>query len=266
VGLATLVRENPPVAALTALWLLGPPVLFLTVKTGSSLDLSPRHLIYVLPLWAAAAGVGAARLLARRSRPMQAAALGLLTLAAAFGSTGVHDPRELRFPVGMASERELAVPAARLRAKIEPGDLLYPFSAVYLAPLPEAGRATGLPRAQVKLLVRALHRVDLPAGSVYVAVPVAKTRIRLAALRAQLGPGFSAERLGGWLILERKGPLSDRVSIADAIAILLRKAQSATSNPYQPALRRYYELGIYVAGGAEGQLRGEGQLPLKRAG
>jgi hypothetical protein len=255
VGLYTVAREHAAVAALTTLWLLGPPVLFLTVRTGSSLDLSPRHLIYVLPLWAGAAGVGAARLLAGTSRSVQVGALGLLTLVAAFASTGVHDPRELRFPVGMASERELAVPSARLRAEIEPGDLLYPFSAVYLAPLPESGRATGLPRAQVKLLVRALNRVELPAGSVYVAVPLARTAVRLGQLRSRLAPGFTAERLRGWLILGRRGPLADRAEIAGSITTLLREAKDATVDPYQPALRRYYELGIYVADGADRQLR-----------
>lgn len=260
VGLATLVRERPAVAALTALWLLAPPVLFLMVRSSASPDLSPRHLIYALPLWAAAVGVGAARLLGRVNLPARFAALALVTLAAALASTGVHDPRELKFPAGMGAERELAAPAARLRAEIQPGDLLYPFSAVHLAALPASGRATSLPRAQVKLLVRALRRVDLPAGSVYVAVPVASTDIRLDQLETGLAPGFTAERIGGWLILERQGPVSDRPSIAAAIATLLREAQAATSDPYDAALHRYYQLGIDVAGATERQLR------LERAG
>lgn len=255
VGIVALARERPAVAVLTALWLLGPPLLFLTVQSSSSPDLSPRHLIYALPLWAAAAGVGAARLLGRASSPAQAAALGLLTLAAAFASTGVHDPRELKFPAGMAAERELARPAARLRAEIRPGDLLFPFSAVYLAALPASAQATGLPRAQATLLRRALRRVELPAGSVFVSVPVAGSDIRLDRLNARLAPGFTAERVGGWLILERRGPLTDRSSIAAAISTLLREAQAATSSPYHSALARYYQLGIDVANGAEGGLR-----------
>ena len=110
VGLATLAREHPAVAALTALWLLAPPLLFLSVQSHSSPDLSPRHLIYVLPLWAAAVGVGAARLLKRVSPPAQAAAPGLLVVAAAFASTGVHDPRELRFPAGLGAEQRARLP------------------------------------------------------------------------------------------------------------------------------------------------------------
>lgn len=260
VGLATLVRERPAVAALTALWLTAPPLLFLTVQSRSSPDLSPRHLIYALPLWAAVAGVGAARLLGRANAPGQAAALGLLTLAAAFASTGVHDPRELRFPAGMGAESELALPAARLRAEIRPGDVLFPFSAVHLAALPASAWATSLPRAQPGLLARAIRRVELPAGSVFVSVPVASSNIRIDRLNARLGPGFTAERLGGWLILERRGPLPDRPAIATAISTLLREAKAATFGPYHTALAGYYQLGIDVADGAERRLR------LDRAG
>jgi len=254
VGIATLARERPAVAALTALWLLAPPLLFLTVQSRSSPDLSPRHLIYALPLWAAAAGVGATRLLGRASPPAQAAALGLLTLAAALASTGVHDPRELRFPAGLGAEKELAAPAARLRAEIRPGDVLFPFSALHLAALPAAGRATGLPRAQPGLLARAIRRVDVPAGTVFVAVPLAETQVRLDRLDAQ------AERIGGWLILRRRGPIDDRPAIAAAIADLLREARAATVAPYHSALDGYYKLGIDVAEGAERRLR------LDRAG
>jgi hypothetical protein len=255
VGLVTMARERPALAALTALWLLAPPLLFLLVRSSSSPDLSPRHLIYALPLWAAAAGVGAARLLRRRRLPVQAAALGVLTLVAALGSTGVHDPRELKFPAGLGAEGELAQPATRLRSEIRPGDVLFPFSAVHLAALPASGRARALPRAQPELLARAIRRVQLPAGSVFVSVPVATSEIRLDRLRASLGDGFSAERIGGWLILERRGPLLDRPSIAAAIATLLRGARDATSGRYHTALAGYYELGIDVADGAERRLR-----------
>ena len=258
VGLVTLARERPPVAALTVLWLLAPPILFLTVQTSSSPDLSPRHLIYALPLWVAAAGVGAARLLSRSAPLVQAAALGALLLLAAFASAGVHDPRVLRFPAGLGAERELEAPSARLRAEIRPGDVLFPFSAVNLAALPAAGRATALPRSQPVILERAIRRVRLPAGSLYVAVPVAKTRIRLDRLRARLDSGSHAERIGGWLILEQKGPIRDRPAIAAGIANLLREARAATTRPYHTALEGYYRLGIDVADGARRRLRLDG--------
>src|SRR6266511_3104965 len=149
-GLVTLAHDRPAVAALTA------PLLFLIVRRHSSPVLSPRLLMSAIPLWAAAAGVGAARLLTYERPPVQAAALGVLTLVAALGSTGVHDPRELRFPAGLGAERELARPATRLRAEIRPGDVLFPFSSVHLAALPASGRARALPRAQPELLARAI--------------------------------------------------------------------------------------------------------------
>ncbi len=249
VGLNALVRERPPVAVLLGLWLFAPPLLFLTVQSSSSPDLSPRHLIYALPLWAATAGLGAARLLGRARAPVQAAALGLLALAAAFASTGVHDPRDLTFPAGMGAEQELAAPAARLRAQIRPGDVLFPFSALHLAALPAAGEATALPRAQPGLLASAIRRVEVPAGTVFVAVPLADTQVRLDLLNPQ------AERIGGWLILRRPGPIGDRPAIAAAISTLLREARTATVAPYDPALAGYYKLGIDVAEGAERRLR-----------
>ena len=180
-------------------------------------------------------------------------------LVAAFGSTGVHDPRQPNFPEGLGTEAELAGPAARLRTEIKSGDVLFPFSPVHLAALPASGRARTLPRAQPELLARALRRVELPAGSLFVSVPVADTEIRLHQLQSRLGPGFVVEKLGGWLILERRGPLRDRASIAAAISKGLREAQVATVQ-YNLALAGYYRLGIYVAEGAERQLQ------LDRAG
>ena len=66
VGLVELVRREPAFAALT-LSILVPPILFLLIRTESTPDLSPRHLFYGLPLWAAAIGVGMTKFLARNS-------------------------------------------------------------------------------------------------------------------------------------------------------------------------------------------------------
>ena len=249
VGLVTLVRDRPAVAALTALWIFAPPLLFLTVRSHSSPDLSPRHLIYALPLWAAATGVGAARLLTLVRPEAQAAALAVLLVVAAFGSSAVHDPRAIEFPTGMGAENELRAPAARLRSEIRPGDVLFPFSALHLAALPASGHARTMPRAQPEILARALRRVDLPAGSVVVTVPLAGTRLRADRLHGH------GERVGGWLILRRQGPMRDRAQIAAAIGALLREARAATVAPYDPALDGYYKLGIDVADGAVGRLR-----------
>jgi hypothetical protein len=106
-----------------------------------------------------------------------------------------------------------------------------------------------MPRAQAEVLARALRRVDLPAGSVFVAVPVAETQIRVEQLEG------TGERVGGWLILRRAGPMHDRAAIAEAIGGLLREARAATVPPYDVALGGYYKLGIDVADGARRRLR-----------
>ena len=60
-GIGVLASRSPAVAVLAAAVFVA-PVLFVVVPTGSDPDLSPRHLFYGLPLWAAAIGVGVASL------------------------------------------------------------------------------------------------------------------------------------------------------------------------------------------------------------
>jgi len=246
VGLVALARERPAVAALTALWLLAPPVLILAVHSGAEPDLSPRHLIYALPLWGAEAGVGAARLLSRARPLAQAAALGLLALAAAFAPAGIRDPRSLTYAAGLSTPSALVEPAHRLRAEVGAGDVLFPFSAVYLAALPEAGRARALPPGEPKLVARAMRRVELPAGDVFVAVPVGTSGLRLGRLRERLGPRFSAERLGGWLIVEGRGPFGDRASVLAAVSRALAEARAAAAGPLPEGLTAYYSHSLAV--------------------
>jgi len=208
IGFAWLVRARAPVAALTTLWLLAPPLLFVLLRTSSSRDLSPRHLVYAMPLVAAAVGVGATRLLGRLRSPFQAAGLGLILVAGVIAPAGIPDPRSLTYIAGVSSKDELAAPAARLRAGIHDDDVLFPYSPVFLAALPESGDARSLPRAEPELLARAVRRVDLPAGDVWVAIPGRP-----------------------WVIVHRPGPFRDRVSILDAVAEALRDHRGGTLPP-----------------------------------
>jgi len=250
-GLATLARTRPAFIALAGTWLLAPPLMFLVVRSGSSPDLSPRHLIYALPAWAAVVGVGAARVLRRLGSPLQAAALGLLALVAAFGSAGVPDPRSLTYVAGLSSEHELAWPGAALRTEVQSDDVLFPFSPVYLAGLPATGRARSLPRAEPQLVVRAVRRVELPANEVFVAVPVGETRIQLERLRHR---DLVPERFGGWLIVRRLGPFADRAAILEAAADALREARSARIGPIPPQLAGYYTQNLAVLASARRRL------------
>ncbi len=256
IGFVTLVRERPAVAALAALWLLAPPLLILAVRSGAKPDLSPRHLIYALPLWAAAAGVGAARLLVRARPIAQAGALALLTIVAILAPSGIRDPRSLTYAAPLGSRAALAEPARRLRAEIEPGDVLFPFSSVFLAALPEAGRARALPPGEPKLIARAARRVELPAGALFVAVPVGASGLHLGRLRQRLGPGFFAARLGSWLIVEARGPFDDRASILTAATHALDASQTAASGPLPEGLSAYYGHSLSVLREAKRTLSG----------
>jgi hypothetical protein len=94
-GLVVLARRMPAVATLAAAVAV-PPVLFVLVPAGSEPDLSPRHLFYGLPLWAAAIGVGVAwlrRWIPDRAWPVVVAAT--IVLAVAAPASALKDPREL---------------------------------------------------------------------------------------------------------------------------------------------------------------------------
>ena len=157
VGLAVLVRREPPVAAL-ALSILVPPVLFLLIRTEATPDLSPRHLFYGLPLWAAAIGVGVTRFL--RQKP----ALVLVVLIAVTApASSLRDPREIGFAT--------AVPGDGPSVRADANDLLVPYSAVFLASLSDLRRAVALPHAPGNEIVAAVDHADEPIGTVRVAVP-----------------------------------------------------------------------------------------------
>jgi hypothetical protein len=154
-GLAVLFRQEPAFAAL-ALSIALPPLLFVLVRTDATPDLSPRHLFYGLPLWAAAIGVAASRL------PLPAAALVAL-IAVTSPASALRDPRE--FELASASPGE--VPVVRAREN----DLLMPYSAVFLASLPAVRDALALPHGPGNEIVRALEHADEPVGAVHLAIP-----------------------------------------------------------------------------------------------
>jgi hypothetical protein len=170
VGIAVLLRERPAVAAL-ALATMIPPLLFVAVRTSSAPDLSPRHLFYGLPLWAAAIGVGAVRLTRRLPPAAGAAALaGIVLAAAASPVSALRDPRELGFASVPQSERHT------IRAGSH--DVLIPYSAVFLKELQDVRSAVALPHAPGDEILRALDHVDQPIGDVYLAIPTSPWTIR----------------------------------------------------------------------------------------
>jgi hypothetical protein len=163
-GLVVLVRREPAVAAV-ALSILVPPVLFLLLRTESTPDLSPRHLFYGLPLWAAAIGVGMTTLM-RQNVAVAIAALIAVTSPA----SALREPREIGFAT--------AAPADNRSIRAEANDLLVPYSAVFLASLSDVRGALALPHAPADEIVAALEHAEEPIGSVYLAVPTTPWTVR----------------------------------------------------------------------------------------
>ena len=90
--LALARSANPFVAFAVLCALLAPPVLFMLLRTAGSPGLSPRHLAYALPVWAALVGVGVVRLAAATA--WVAVALAAVAAALAARRAGSSIPRD----------------------------------------------------------------------------------------------------------------------------------------------------------------------------
>ncbi|MDP9491754.1 MAG: glycosyltransferase family 39 protein [Actinomycetota bacterium] len=160
-GLVVVARGEPAVAAVTATVVL-PPLLFLLLSAGSAPDLSPRHLFYALPLWAAAIGVGASWLVRRLPAGLAAAAIVAIALVAvASPASGLRDPREL------------GLLPTRIDASVRAGrqDLLVPYSTPFLAELGQVRDGVALPQGPGDLILGALEHAGEPISTVFVAIP-----------------------------------------------------------------------------------------------
>lgn len=160
-GLVVLARTNVPVAVVAASVFV-PPLLFVAIPAGSQPDLSPRHLFYGLPLWAAAIGVGAVSL--RRWLPDRAwapAAAAVLVLAVVAPASALRDPREL----GLLPTRT----PGELRAGRN--ELLVPYAIPFLDELGGVRKALALPQGPGDEIRAALEHADEPIGAVLIALP-----------------------------------------------------------------------------------------------
>lgn len=151
VGAWTLPRAF---AALGLLVVALPPLVLATLTADK---LSPRHLIFVLPVWTTFVAAGLTRVPGRVF--VTAAAIAVAALA----PTAVADPR--------ASTSDPTAAAAWVRTHVRGGDALYPYSPVFLAALPHTGIA--LPREPVAL-ERMLRRTK-GIKRTLVAIPTGRT-------------------------------------------------------------------------------------------
>ena len=240
VGAWWLARQRREVAALTALAVAAPPALFVLVRTGSNPDLSPRHLVYALPLWSVVVGAGAAVVLRRLPVAGQAAGATALAVVGLLAPSGIHDPRDTAYTRRVGSAQALSEPARWLRSTVAPGDVLYPYASVYLAGLPETGEGVALPRAQPEPIVRALETATFPVREAFVAVPAPGIRLEGPALAARLGSPYSVRRFDVWVLVRARGPFRDRADVLHAIVRVLSAARDVAEGSPRAPTRSYF--------------------------
>jgi hypothetical protein len=226
-GIVILLRRERYFVVWGIVAFAGPPLLSTLVRTGRAPDLSPRHLIFALPFFAAFVGAAVARL------PARPLALAGLAVVAALSTQGINDPRAITYTAALGSPDALRAPADWLRANVGENDVLYPYSSVYLAALPQAGEARGLPRAQVQSLLAALDRIDYPSGDLYVAIPAGTTAV---------DPAPGAHDFGRWVLVRKAGPFADRAAVLRAADDALAAARSALEGPVPAPLAGWFGL------------------------
>jgi hypothetical protein len=256
VGTVVLLRTRTAFAAFGLLVLVAPPVLFVLLRTGSVMGLSPRHLVFALPLWAAAIGAGVAWLTRSLHPGIAVGCVALVTVVALLApSGGVRDPRGWPNVVlgggpdetATGSRERLGPPADWLRDNVGEGDLLFPFSSVFLAGLPATGEAVSLPYSQTTLLERALDRLDGSAEAVVVAVPVGEAAVDADALRSLLGDGYEVEAFPGWLLVRAAGPFAEPAHALQRVATVFAAVPDAVDVDRYPELRFYVDRSLRTA-------------------
>lgn len=241
-GFGLGLRRFPAFAALAASALLTVPILLSVLPVGRATgarQVSPRHLIFALPVWAALIGLALSWLLARRSTAVVAVSLAALAaVAVAFPSTAVDDPRDDGSLVALGaghgssalgSRESLAAPARWLRARVRERDLLFPYSALFLAALPESARGVSLPRSHPSTLLRTLRRAPRPYGCLYVAVPVGRDAVRVGELRAAL-PRAEVAAFRRWLVVRSCDRLRGPAAALRALSRSLGSTERAVAS------------------------------------
>src|SRR6266540_1766088 len=215
VGAFALGRHRGAAAAFVGLAITVPPIaLAIAGAAGAVSDrLGPRHLIYTLPLWIGLVATGVSSIGALFQFRARMAILVAVVVAAALAPSAVSEPRT----IPMGDEHAVAGPARWLRAHLSSGDVLYPYSPVFLAALPAAAQARGYSREPVALARAARRTDDVP--TVFVSLPLRKP----INSSTDLGADVHVHAFGSWLILEVHGPFPDGTSALAATAHMLEE-------------------------------------------
>jgi 4-amino-4-deoxy-L-arabinose transferase-like glycosyltransferase len=212
-GMAVLARTRPESALLMGATLVTVTAALVAARSGAGASLETRHLIFLLPLLAAAFAVGLLRLAAgagRAAPAVVAAGLGLVLVSQV--AWGLERTRWLYTgePGSRTVAREEA--AAWLAATSRADDVLFGYEPTYLDAW-EAGAPFGrifVPRADAKLAMQALEDAGEPLGrGVWVldaSDELDQDRVRLTIPAASPGAAFEVRAFGPFLVLRTREP------------------------------------------------------------
>jgi hypothetical protein len=216
VGLLSLAQARPPAALLSLIVLVLPAIALMAVRSGSSLGLESRHLIFALPFFAllVAAGLVRAAAFARRAGPA-VLAIAVVALVAGEIAWGWHQTPALY--EGERAERREAreAAAAWLAATSRSDDVLFGYEPLFLDAW-EKGAPVGdifIPRADPRLMVDALEDAERPLGrAVWVFDATDEQdpdKQRLTIPERTPGEGFEARAYGPFLVIRTTEPVRE---------------------------------------------------------
>src|SRR5918994_2169873 len=214
VGLLSLTQARQPAALLSLIVLVLPGIALMAVRSGSSLGLESRHLIFALPFFAllVAAGLVRAAGFARRVGPALLA-IAVLALVAGEIAWGWHKTPALY--AGEQPERREARAAAAdwLADTTRSDDVLFGYEPLFLDAW-DRGAPVGdvvVPRADPRLMVDALEDASRPLGrAVWVFDATDEQdpdKRRLTIAERTPGDGFEARAYGPFLVIRTTEPV-----------------------------------------------------------
>ena len=213
VGMVALARRRPEAAALAGAVVLVPTLALLVTRSGGSVSLESRHLIFALPFFAmaVAAGLLVGARFASRWAPA-AAAVGLALLLVGEIAWGWHRTPWMYSGEPQAREAARERAAAWLAATSRGDDILFGYEPLYLDAL-EDGAPVGkviVQRADPKLALDTLGDAAKPLGRglwVFDATDQLDTsKQRFTVSDVSPGPQFEARAFGPFLVIRTKKP------------------------------------------------------------
>jgi Dolichyl-phosphate-mannose-protein mannosyltransferase len=213
VGLITLARTRADAAALAAAVILIPTAAFLLARSGGSVSLESRHLIFALPFFSMLVAAGLFRLaqLGRHWTPVVLIA-GLAALLSAEVAWGWHRTPWMYGgePAVRKAARERA--ASWLAATTRPEDVAFGYEPLYLDALEKRapiGKVI-VQRADPGLALDTLSEADKPLGrGIWIfdatdQLDASKQRFTVSSVSP--GPQFEVRAFGPFLVVRTKKP------------------------------------------------------------